>query len=114
MPLAQTGYIKEDVMSDGLSLEKLKIDERLRKVEEQTVRLISHMESEFGSANTEGNLTGALNRIEGSLKALNERVAIQNGKVRKLEDWKTYCLGGAGMLGGLITFVFFIVDKIKK
>ena len=34
---------------DGLTLEKLKIDERLRVIEQQVTRLVAHTESEAGN-----------------------------------------------------------------
>lgn len=84
-------------MPEGLTLEKLKIDDRLREVE-------LHM-----AAN---NIT--LKQISETLDKLDVKVGIQNGRVNKLENIKTYAAGAVGAIGGIFTFVYFIVDKLTK
>lgn len=83
-------------MSDGLTLEKLKIDERLRNVE-------THMALSNQS----------LGVISELLKSLDARVAIQNGRVTKLENWKTYILGGIGAVGGVFAFIVTVLNWLK-
>lgn len=75
--------------NNDFTLEKLKIAENL-------------------ATNTEAikNCTLILTKLE-------EKVGQQNGRIAKLENWRSYVLGGAGVLSGTITFVYFIVDKIK-
>lgn len=83
-------------MSDGLTLEKLKIEERLRGVE-------THM-----ALNNQ-----SLIQISELLKSLDDRVAIQNGRVFKLESWKSYILGGVGATGGIFAFIVTILNWFK-
>ncbi len=83
-------------MGDGLTLEKLKIDERLRGVE-------THME---------GNKI-TLHNIAESLTSLNLKVGIQNGRITKLENWKAYVLGGIGGVGGIFGIISLLISWIK-
>ena len=94
-------------MSDGLTLEKLKIEERLRSVEMQTARLLSHWMSEFGGGNTPGNINVTLNKIE-------ELIKEQNGRVKKLEEWKVYILGGICAISIIFSLIIAILTLIKK
>ncbi len=68
-------------MGDGLTLEKLKIDERLRAVE-------SHIAAEAESRK---------NLIE-VLQALVEKVGRQNGRIGKLEIWRGTIIGGMAVI----------------
>lgn len=83
-------------MGDGLTLEKLKIDERLREVEKHI------------SAETESR-----NNLIAVLQALVEKVGKQNGRIGKLENWKAYILGGIGGIGGLFGVTSLIITWIK-
>lgn len=83
-------------MGDGLTLEKLKIDERLREVE-------------IHGATT----NQILKDIDKSLVQLIEKVKTQNGRVTKLENWKTYILGGMGVMGGGVTLLGVAVSWFK-
>lgn len=77
-------------MSDGLTLEKLKIDERLRDVEK--------------------HMSGNIKVLEGftlALGELKEKVGKQNGRVGKLEAWR------AGVLG-MMGIIIFLIGKIWK
>ncbi len=84
---------KED---SPLTLEKLKIDERLRAVEQ-------------GHA---GNKV-LLHTISESLTQLVSKVTIQNGRVSKLENWQSYLMGGVGAVGIIFSFVVLVVKALK-
>ena len=43
--------------------------------------------------------TEELKNISNDIKNLNDRVAIQNGRVFKLEKWQAFILGGTALLG---------------
>jgi hypothetical protein len=61
-------------MSEDLTLEKLKVDDRLRSVELQLGKLCSHIESE------QGNHTRIMNDFNDMIKKLNT-IVIGNGKI---------------------------------
>lgn len=81
---------------DGLTLEKLKINDRLIVLEIQNA---AKME--------------ILARIEKSVDGLVERVGIQNGRVSKLENWRSYVFGSMGALGGVCTVVALLIGWVK-
>lgn len=83
-------------MSDGLTLEKLKIEERLRSVEQ-----------------TLAGQNQTLSGIVTQLIELNNKVGIQNGRVRKLEDWKVYVFGGVCALSGIVGASVTVINLLK-
>jgi len=84
-------------VSDGLTLEKLKIDDRLREVE-------VHMAE---------NKT-ILHQMAETLTSLNLKVGIQNGRVTKLEGWKAWILGGVAMASVIFSASLAIITVIQK
>lgn len=79
----------------------------------------SYLESEFGGRGisgqpTEGNQTRQLRELNDRQKMQNGRVGKLEDKIRKIEDWRLYILGGAGALGMLCSFVTLIVTVCKK
>lgn len=83
-------------MSDGLTLEKLKIDERLRAVE-------NHI--------AEGNII--FKNLDNTLMGLSGKIGIQNGRINKLENWKSYIVGSMGAIGAIFGMVAVIISWTK-
>lgn len=55
-----------------------------------------------------------LDNICSEIKGLKEAKITQNGRIGKLENWKSYILGGFGCIGGLITLAGVVILWIKK
>lgn len=83
-------------MGSDLTLEKMKIDDRLRAVE---VHIAGRNEMDKMTVVALNNLT--------------EKVGKQNGRINKLENWKAYILGVAGAIGGFFGGVSLIIAWIK-
>ena len=101
----------------SLTLEKARVVERLVSLEDevkgftaQNNRIIAHLISEFGG---EDPLTGG--KTDGSVDDLVVKVGIQNGRIGKLENWKSYTNGGLAILGvGFCAVVVAVVDLLVK
>lgn len=76
-------------MEDKFTLEKLKIDERLRGVE---VHMAGSVE--------------VLKYIKEGIDSLNVKVGIQNGRVSKLEHDRAYVMGGCAVIGAIVGVIF--------
>lgn len=92
----------------GMEELKQSLSDVIKKVD----HLQSYIESEFGGHGlngqaTEGNTTRQLREIS-------TRVAIQNGRVSKLENWRSYVIGIGGACGGILTLLTLLVAWIKK
>lgn len=70
------------------TLEKMKIDERLRSVE--------------NSSTTNSFI----------LKEIHEMVKKQNGRVGKLEKWQSFVIGGTVVITGLVTYGLAVLKII--
>ena len=82
-------------MTKELTLEKLKISERLLEVEEGQTILKSRWDSEFGNGNLKGNLFRILDEIQEALKT-------QNGRVKSSELWISRLQGAIVIISVLI------------
>lgn len=80
-----------------LTLEKLEVAKRLVAVEITLAETNVHLET-----------------IAGILVELKDAKVIQNGRISKLENWKSYLVGGIGAIGGCMAFVYFVIDKLTK
>lgn len=94
---------RKDMLSlvNEMSLLKNKID-----------HLQMYLESEFGGRSMNGEPTeGNTNRNFRELTTAHDNI---QARLKKLENIRTYILGGIGAIGGLITFITVLVGWIKK
>lgn len=91
-------------MNDGLTLEKLKIVEKLEKLEENMHTSSVHI------ATT--NLL--LVNIDKTLTELKDAKVTQNGRISKLENWQAKILGALGVMGlGMPVIIYIVIKSIK-
>ena len=84
-------------MSDGLTLEKMEVVKRLSKLEINVAETNLHLRS-----------------IAEILVEAKTDKKTQDDKIRKLEDWKNYVLGGIGAIGGVFAFIVTMIDKLHR
>ena len=48
-------------------------------------------------------------RVEGRLAEIHDEVKKTNGRVRKLESWRSYIVGAIGILGAIASFTIPII-----
>ncbi len=83
-------------MSDGLTLEKLKVNDRLIELEK-----ISAGSKEI------------LEQISKDVALIHVKVGIQNGRVGKLENWQSWMYGGFAMVGFLFSMAAVLISYSK-
>ncbi len=96
---------------------KDKLDDLVKQVE----RIVSHIISEFGGEDpitrhkSKGNLNEGMDSIRHSIEELKQLLIKQNGRITKLENWKSWVLGAAcaGAGGGGFAFISIMMGWIK-
>ena len=79
------------------------IIERIHALDLQVGKIISHMESELGSSASMGNIPKSINRISSDIAELKDLIKVQNGRLGKLENWRS------GIVAIIAVFTFIIV-----
>ena len=97
---------------NALSLEKLKIDERLRKVEQLLFEVKHTLGSEIGTADTEGNIRRNMREIQDKLKEIATSVREQNGRTSANKQWIDRMVGSIAILTVLIVPVIITIITI--
>lgn len=81
----------------------LELEDRVDKLNDNFVRLISWMGSEFGYANgTKGNVNRRLDELR-------DVILKQNGRIGSLENWRWFAGGGVAMIGAVAAIVIPIL-----
>lgn len=94
---------RKDMLSlvNEMSLLKNKID-----------HLQTYLESEFGGRSMNGEPTeGNTNR---NFRELSESQIDIQKRIKILEDWRTYVIGGLGTIGGGVTLIALLISWVKK
>lgn len=91
---------------ESLTLEKLQIHNRLSEIEQSLSSLQGWLNSEFGwGSDGEGNQTRNRRELRENVKEIIDLLKLQNGRVRKLENWRNVIIGGMVVIGGLLTYI---------
>lgn len=88
------------------------LEQKIDAIVTNQATIKNYIEHQFGSVDLAGNAVEG--RITEALRHLNEKVAIQNGRVKKLEASKTYIIGACAAITGMFGLVITIIMLFKK
>lgn len=81
-------------------------DNKIKEMADKLDHILSFLKGEFGDADLSNNIIEG--RTKKEIRELKERVAIQNGRVFKLEKWQWMTIGGGCVVTVLITILGII------
>lgn len=101
--------------NDPLTLEKLKIDERLRAVEVKLENISASYLAEVGDGTgTKGILWPRINAVHEDVKEIKSLIKIQNGRVSKLEQSRDFFRGVVVAIGAASTATGVIIGWVMQ
>ena len=95
-----------------------KLTVQYEEIKKITQKLYNCLEQEFGGTSLngnplEGNVNTKLRELSNDVSALNSKVAIQNGRVGKLELWQARVFGAVGVIGIIFSLITLILNVLK-